>query len=421
MQFSVDQEQALDAIGNWLSNCKAETAAQNNMTQPFFSLHGAAGCGKTTLAQYVAHQHNGPTVAMTYAGKAAAVLRKKGLPNARTVHSTIYLPNSERNEEIEKLETERKEIEAIAAANRTDKDNQQLRRIRRRLEILHRPNFTLRESASRGGPVFERDTLIILDEMSMCDEQLAHDLMSYNKPILCLGDPFQLPPIKGTGYFDNHVDFTLTQIHRQAEESPIIHLATLARGGKPLVAGKYGDSIVTYRTKIGKAEALQSDQIVCGSNKARVELNSEIRGFRDLHGDFPVKGDKLICLRNNPGSQLLNGQMFDVLENTDIAEGDTAVNIDMIDNSAEDAYARSYRVHKECFEEPEAIKSWSYNRRSMANEFDYGWAITAHKAQGSQWDNVLVWADSFRWDRALFQRWLYTAITRAAENVIVAL
>ena len=82
--------------------------------------------------------------------------------------------------------------------------------------------------------------LIVLDEVSMVGEEMARDLMSFGKPILVLGDPGQLPPIKGEGAFTKDApDIMLTEIHRQAGESAIIRLATMARQGEPIGFGQY--------------------------------------------------------------------------------------------------------------------------------------------------------------------------------------
>ena len=107
------------------------------------------------------------------------------------------------------------------------------------IKEMHRPTFVLNSE----GPVRDAD-LIVLDEVSMVNETMAADLMSFGKPILVLGDPGQLPPIKGEGAFTQAVpDVMLTEIHRQAEGSAIIRLATMAREGKFIPFGTYSDSV----------------------------------------------------------------------------------------------------------------------------------------------------------------------------------
>lgn len=148
-----------------------------------------------------------------------------------------------------------------------------------------------------------------------------------------------------------------------------------------------------------------------------MQLNEEIRQFHGFSG-LPKKGEKIICLRNNRIDGVLNGQIFELAED--------------VEDDPEETYLwmklgfkdMSVKVHRECFDgHMDRIKSWDYRRRSRANEFDFAWAITVHKFQGSEADSVLLWADMFRWQKARedFRRWLYTGITRAKERAVIAL
>ena len=156
-----------------------------------FRLFGYAGVGKTTLARHIAEGARGETAFAAFTGKAALVMRSKGCAGATTIHALIYRAS-----------------EGAEGA----------------------PTFTLNADgpASRAG-------LIVIDECSMVDAELARDLLSFGKPILVLGDPFQLPPVKGGGYFtDGAPDVMLTQIHRQAHDNPIIRLSEVVRSGGEL-------------------------------------------------------------------------------------------------------------------------------------------------------------------------------------------
>lgn len=387
MELSAEQSRALDAISAWLKS----------RDKPWFSLEGFAGTGKTTIAAHLAQTCGLHIHAMAFTGKACSVLTKKGLP-AKTLHSTIYLPATERNEEAETL---RAELDAAA-------DQAKIRRIRNRLEDLQSPKFVLRPTSP-----FLPNSLIICDEMSMVGPQEAADLLSFNIPVLVLGDPGQLPPIDGKGYFNGKPDFLLTEIHRQAAESPVIRLAMLAREGRSLPQGPYSSSLVTTRRAVTKDLALSCSQIICGSNKARKELNVEMRAFRGFIGALPQKDERLICLRNNPKDGLLNGQMIDLAEDTQ-DHGGSCVTIKSTEG-------HNVLAHRKSFSDPDALKAWSYPMRAKANEFDWAWACTGHKMQGSQVESALVWCDAFRYDRDLFKKWLYTSITRAEEKVVVAL
>ena len=78
------------------------------------------------------------------------------------------------------------------------------------------------------------------------------------------------------------------------------------------------------------------------------------------------------------------------------------------------------RAHVECFTEPKKLAMKDYRYRAMANEFDFGYAVTCHKFQGSQAESVLVYDDSFMWDEQMHRRWSYTSVTRAVDRVIYA-
>lgn len=393
MIFSADQTRAIDSVGAWLKNNPVQSG------KPYYYLAGFAGCGKTTLAKHLASLQDGATKFATYTGKAALVLSKKGCP-ATTIHSLIYMPQSAVMQEIQDLEAE---LSAGVTPAR-----EQI--IYRRLAKLREPSFTLRMRDQLAGC-----SLLVIDEVSMLNAEMANDLLSYGIPILVLGDPGQLPPIEGTGFFTNRTpDFMLTEIHRQAAESPVIRLATLAREGKPIKFGDYGTSKAISRMKISKPDALEVSQILCGSNKARIQMNAENRQLRGLIGQFPVVGDRVICLRNNPKQLLLNGTMAEVMEDYDIETKKIKIKTD-------DDITFETSIHPECFTNPERVKAWDYRQRCIYNEFDYGWAITGHRAQGSQWPSVLVFADMFRWDSDLFKKWLYTSLTRAEDRVILAL
>lgn len=394
--LSPEQAKAVDAFGAWL----------DNRDKPYFVLEGPPGSGKTTIAKYLAEQHSGPAYFMAYTGAASAVLTRKGM-HATTIHSSIYLPANERIEEAEQLE---RELAAELLKPITDQREKHIRKWRRRLEELYSPEFVMKPKCP-----FTPDSLIICDEMSMIGEQEAQDLLSFNLPVLVLGDPNQLPPISGKAYFGGKPDYALTEIHRQALDSPILFLASQVLKGKTPTIGKYGTSAVIRRTDITSEIALGVSQIITGSNKARINFNKEIRALKKFEGTFPKKGEKLICLRNNQQLGIFNGQLFEVVEDSDAHDRFLYMNI------KGEGFSDEVVVHKECFTDPDVLKSWNFARRKFANEFDYAYACTCHKAQGSQFNSVLVYADQFKWDPKLWKQWLLTALTRAEERVILAL
>src|SRR5690554_3463524 len=191
-QFTPQQDDALRAVSQWL---KAKPGSRG--TPQIFRLFGYAGTGKTTLARHIADHVDGEVKFAAFTGKAASVMRGKGCRGASTIHSLIYRAR-ESGEET--------------------------------------PSFDLWHEA----PASKAD-LIVIDECSMVDAELGRDLLSFGVPVLVLGDPAQLPPISGGGFFtDGKPDAMLTEVHRQAQDNPIVRLSMDVREGRPLARGDHG-------------------------------------------------------------------------------------------------------------------------------------------------------------------------------------
>ena len=369
MSWSPQQDQAIKAVQAWLRDPRAPQV---------FRLFGFAGSGKTTLAKHLAEDVKGPVHYACFTGKAALVLRRKGCEGAGTIHGLIY--KAVQDEETGEYEYKLNPDSSAAYAS-----------------------------------------LLVIDEVSMVGDELARDLLSYRCKVLVLGDPAQLPPVKGEGYFINaEPQVMLTEVHRQAAENPIIRMSMDIREGRGLNPGQYGTSTVVRRAGVDRdwlqEQVLAADQLLCGLNKTRQTFNQRIRDLKGLsgaHGSImPTVGDRLVCLRNNHEKNLLNGGLWNVARAT---HGNVvqmrAESLDDPDNAPVDI-----QVPEEFFRGTDKDLHWKTRR--MYDEFTYGWALTVHKSQGSAWDNVVVFDESrvFREDSA---KWLYTAITRASERVTV--
>jgi ATP-dependent exoDNAse (exonuclease V), alpha subunit - helicase superfamily I member len=373
MKFSPQQDEALKAVSRWLREGRSQ----------IFRLFGYAGTGKTTLARYFAEHVDGDVQFAAFTGKAAQVLRSKGATNARTIHSLIYRPRGE--EEVEDETTGRTTMS---------------------------PTFSL----NRQSPV-AKAKLVIIDECSMVDEELGRDLMSFGTPILVLGDPGQLPPISGGGFFTEHEpDYLLTEIHRQARDNPIIRLALDVREGREFMYGDYGAAQVISRREVTSETVLKADQVLIGTNRTRRRYNQRLRELKGFTSHLPQAGDKLVCLRNEPSKGLLNGSLWKVMT---VSRETVKPGINLLVSPEEDDPDRGVakiKLLKAAFEDPEADIPWQTKKRY--NDFDFGYALTVHKAQGSQWDEVVLFDESFAF-RDTRQRWLYTGITRAAERLTI--
>jgi len=228
------QAKAITDIKDWFENRTDE--------QQVFRVFGYAGSGKTTITRHAIGElglsamdsagGQGGVLFAAFTGKAALVMTRKGTP-ASTIHSLIYRVSEATPEEVARVETEaaelRSEIVTMSAAERAFA-TERLKRLELRLADIHKPQFVLNEQSL----VCDAD-LVVLDEVSMVGHEMAADLLAFGKPILVLGDPGQLPPIKGEGAFtDAEPDVMLTEVHRQAGDSAIIRLATMARESQPI-------------------------------------------------------------------------------------------------------------------------------------------------------------------------------------------
>lgn len=232
-----------------------------------------------------------------------------------------------------------------------------------------------------------------------------------------LGDPAQLPPISGGGYFTEHgPDFLLTEVHRQARDNPIVRLALDVREGRDLAAGDHGTVRVISRADVDQALVLKADQVLVGVNRTRRRYNGRLRELKGFAVQYPQAGDKLVCLRNDPQKGLLNGSLWKVMT---AARETVKPGINLLVSPEEDDPERGVakiKLLKQAFEDPEGEIAWSQRKRF--DDFDYGYALTVHKAQGSQWDEVVVFDEGWAFKETR-RRWLYTAITRAAERLTV--
>lgn len=408
MAWSPDQDRSLKSVADWLQNSD----------QQVFRLFGYAGTGKTTLAQHFAQGVGGGVLFGAYTGKAAHVLRSKGCSGAQTIHSMIYHTKEKGRARLKDLEqslmelmTELREAYKLTPEqideHRRVKDIREL--IRSERKSLSQPTFSLNEESE-----VRQAKLVIIDECSMVDSRMGEDLLSFGTKVLVLGDPAQLPPVMGGGFFTEGTDpdVMLTEIHRQARDNPIIDMATRVRNREVLPLGNYGLSMVVEGSGIGPEDALSADQILVGRNKTRTASNARVRALKGIPEAFPVDGDKLVCLRNNHEKSLLNGAIWYV---EDVGQRDEERIYMTVRPEASDT-SESIEVEAHLCHFLGRGDQLAWWERKEAEEFDYGYALTVHKSQGSQWNNVMLFDESsvFREDR---WKWLYTGITRAAERL----
>lgn len=354
--------------------------------EPYTCIAGYAGTGKSTLVKYIIKELNisDKFIAyVAYTGKASLVLQQKGCPGATTAHRLLYhskeLPDG---------------------------------------TFIHIP----REYPEK------KLKLIIVDEVSMLEKEQWEILMRWGIPVIALGDPFQLPPIHEDNGVLAHPHIFLDQVMRQAQDSEIIRLSMDIRDGKSLGLYKGKDVAVISKQQITDQLLLKADQVLCGKNVARFGLNQRIR--RAVWGDkyqiAPINGDKCICLKNYwDKGNLTNGTIgtIDKIYTTDTRllkpmllgsfEADTGDKYDFL--------SMDYKIFTEgkTTVNQENWKQFPKFERPM--EFDYGYAITTHKSQGSEFNKVVLFNEYLGSDREHYLRWLYTGVTRASQKLIVAI
>lgn len=377
--------------------------------EPYTCIAGYAGTGKSTLIKFIVAALNlsqDDVAYITFTGKAAEVLRHKGCPNACTAHKLLYYSTRLKNG-----------------------------------KFVFRPR-------PRGDIQYK---LIIVDEISMLPKELWDLLLSHKVPVIACGDPFQIPPIRSET--DNHVldnpHIFLDEVMRQAQDSEIIKFSMDVREGKNLPYFKGKEVQILDEEEIGVAHYKWADQILCATNKTRQMINNTVRKSYG-RGQEPEVGDKLICLSNywdivdSSGEAALVNGTLGYIENFeyDIIEYHIPSYRNRLDKKVKVIRIRLKTMTDEIFEDltvdynylvngkksltpEEEYTIRKYNKLAenpveLPLEFNWGYAITTHKAQGSQWSKVLVIEENFPFDKTEHARWVYTAMTRPEQKLVLA-
>lgn len=408
-----EQSAACDSIVSWFHSGGST-----------YRLGGLAGCGKTTLTAAISERLETDGIAYcAYTGKASSVLRKKlsaanitttqwedaefddnrgtwkdgkEFDSVSTIHGLIYMP-----------------YEIDVGTGKLDEHGK---------EIMEQDiRFSKREREDFPGWV----KMIIVDEASMIDEYTWNDLMSYGVPIIAIGDHFQLPPVRSSGFsLMKNLDWRLEKIHRQAEASPIIQVARWAREQQFVPVGFWTPTIGKISVNSPEAAVDLAVQSTAGAdmkstlllvrfNKTRVELNSRMRKSLGFKGKTPVPGDRVVCRRNNWPMGIFNGLTGTVREVHPIPKERTLGLVVDTDNGTV--------YHGQAV--PRYFNSEQYKGNKddpKGDVWDFGYALTVHNAQGSQAHRVVVVEESARWiGREEHARWLYTGVTRATDELLI--
>ena len=356
--------------------------------EPYTVICGYAGTGKSTLVQFIIDAigiDEEDVVYIAYTGKASLVLRNKGCENSMTAHRLLYYAKEKPDRTYEF-------------------------KPKKKLEFDYK--------------------LIVLDECSMLPQEMWELLLSHHVHVIALGDPGQLPPIDGISTILDNPHVMLDEVVRQAQDNPIIRLSMDIRAGKWIDYGGERECRIIPHDKVSDKLLLGADQILCGKNITRHNLNEKMRQikFGDQYSKEPINGDKIICLHNewqeigSTGEPLVNG-MIGTVSNISLYDS-KLYQPKMIANFTSDnggMYKDLQMDHKIFVEKESTINKtnwWMYQNIQRAYEFDYGYAITVHKFQGSEAEKVVVF-DEWLGDKDYHSKWLYTAATRSSKMLVI--
>lgn len=378
---------------------------------PFvLTVGGYAGTGKTTLLcevrkEIYKHFPKLSVAFVTFTGKASSVLNSKlDIFNINynndyigTIHGLIYKPETKYDPKLKTF--------IITGWKLRDED-----------EIFY--------------------DLIIIDEASMVSKQIWQDLTKFSIPIIGVGDHGQLPPVGDQFNLLSKTDFQLTEIHRQALDSPIIYLSKLVREEGYIPYNKiFSNDVFKLSWRDDKCKNIWDNKVVfdedlivlCGFNTTRCYLNEQIRKKLSYKKKIPYPGERVVCLSNNHNTKIMNGQIGTLQWVMPENLGLYRMTIDMGNSNFIECM-----VSNKCFGEvtytmfdkskysKEQYKYTVKRGLSQVDFFDYGYVMSVHKSQGSEWEKVIVFEQrSSYWDDEMYGRWLYTAVTRSSKKLFI--
>lgn len=362
----------------------------NNSSEQVFQFSGAAGTGKSVVMNAII-QRLGLDITevapMSFIGAAVIIMRRKGLINAKTVHSWLYEPKFVPTGEYD--------------------------------SYLNRPKKKL-VFVPKALPYGKR--LICIDEAGCVPYSLKKEIESRHLKVLACGDLNQLPPVKDKpAYLYTGKVRYLTQIMRQNEKSGIIYLANRILEGKPLEIGFYGNAIVMNHEDINDSLINSSNVIICGKNVTRDKFNRYIRqNLFNFTSPLPNYGEKLVCRKNNwqlevDGINLANGLMGIVSNQPDVSSFDgKTFKINFLPSMLNHEFPNllcDFKYFMASPEERNIIKSSRFNK---GEKFEYAYSITTHLSQGAQYE-VGIYFKEFL-NRSINKNLDYTGITRFSRG-----
>ena len=413
-KFNEGQEKAIELAELWY-RARTQDNYINRIPQ-VFEITGPAGSGKTSiiygLVERLGLDIKKDVLFLALVGQAAFVMRTKGL-NAQTIHSAIMAAHS-----VGVKDYEGKFVVDANGRNLTY------------TEWTSKSELALSE--------IKKMKLVVVDEGSMVTEDLRRHILNLGLPVIVLGDLDQLPPVAGNPAFLKEPDVRLTKVERQTGDSAILQLADMARSREEIPLGIYGEKgegKVISQGEVTDDMLIEADIIICGTNKMRNAINNRVREIYGFKGFLPNIGEKIVFRKNNWNLKTLdlipitNGLQVIVdktyYDNIAYKKNDDYTNLFVIDAipNVEGAQCpfKQLKLDREYFiqgcSSDKMSKMGGYGRFSKGEKAEFGYAITCHMAQGSQYKKVLIFEEEL--NPQTHHKWLYTAITRAVDEVIL--
>lgn len=372
---------------------------------------GYAGTGKTTVvAESVRAMGPGrpPIAFCAFSAKAGAVLRSKlqaqnilrETDYCGTIHGLIY------------------DLFAAKLKIAKKSDHRLVVESGKRTPIKEKMEMDLAFQAKGGTE--RKYAYVILDEASMVGDEVFQDLAALGLPILAVGDHGQLPPVMASGGLMIDPMIRLEKIHRQAEGDPIIEVSRIAREVGRILCGEFGPGVKKIRATndLSWTKNLNKEwMMICGRNTTRIFYNDHLRRLYGFKDHDAMVGERVVCLKNNHEKKVFNGELGIIRSLKSFADHWYLAGIEM--ESGEfflgEILKHQFGSQSTCFSYPPANLSES----EVGGLFNWGWCVTCHKSQGSEWDSVVVFEERTQPSHDDWKRWLYTAITRSKKQLLI--
>ena len=470
LQFSEDQAEAHDALAEVFAQAGVDLLDETLMpraqgTSRVAAVMGKAGSGKTVLLARIAQDLEAAGVEVVSGdfegrrrrdrrtlailaptNKAASVLRRRGVP-ATTIHRILYTPvydpEYERIAEWLAGQGEKPEIEGLT--------EEALDRAKLFFDAHRSIPGALAAAGLRGSDFItgwkRRDEPLdigLIDEASMLDSRQYEDLCEIFPTLVLFGDPAQLAPVNQSGamVFDALPEkrkLILNRVHRQAEDNPILDLAHAL--ADPDIGFEDFERLVEQRAATDdrvqvaarvEAGLMARSPVLVWRNATRVRLIHAFRAAYDAPADALLPGEPLIC--DGIELPLKHRKKRLDLEARGLIKGAQVIYLGPGKKpgfsrlhvlGAEDPRVSAASIVK--IEMPDSEEPFIPHAARMGAAFLHGAAVTIHKAQGSQWPSVQVFAPDLyaaaRMGRMeagipLWKRLAYVAITRAEERLL---